>query len=356
MWKLEESQRSISTGNPLLLESFREVIKRVTGVPRRPSIQALMDCFKIYVTTERDLSPAVCHPVFCRQWTRYQTADQPNLFMPGEFLTHSKWRDAHILGVLLLRCGSSTTWCQSLLKYVPGQLIPKAMYARHRKLDKSALYLEGPSWELQSNVDLTIKHSFVESSSEPNDEEPNEMNPQTTFDIDIDDRCDHPTSLRLKDETTALENALHDLMYLCSAVTQQIMSFSYDLNLVFESQPTEPDRSPYQLYSSIPPGPNMGHERRLYEVLVNLRHVEQFPSLDASRLQFLAMLEDELRRIDAIRQAAWNGLLRRGVDPNSGQIQGLVTQNCNNERNEDDNQSKRGTPSKGSYVIVNTGM
>ncbi|KAI5980875.1 hypothetical protein EDC04DRAFT_3026584 [Pisolithus marmoratus] len=270
-------------------------------------------------------------------------------------------------------CGSSTTWCQSLLKYVPGRLIPKAMYARHRKLDKFALYLEDPSRELQGDVDLAIKHSFAESSSDPNDEEPNgTVDPQTTFDTDIDDRCDHSTSLYLKDETTALENALHDLMCLCSAVTQQIMSFSYDLNLVFESQPTEPDHSPYQLYSSIPPGPNMGHrrlskdasenqailghERRLYEVLVNLRHVEQFPSLDASRLQFLVMLEDELRRIDAIRQAAWNGLLSRGVHANSGQIRGLVAQNGNDERNEDVKESKRGTPNEGSHVIVNTGM
>ncbi|KAI6165342.1 hypothetical protein EDD17DRAFT_1505827 [Pisolithus thermaeus] len=44
----------------------------------------------------------MCHAVFCQQWTYYQTADQANLFMPGEFLMHSKWRDAHIHGILVL--------------------------------------------------------------------------------------------------------------------------------------------------------------------------------------------------------------------------------------------------------------
>ncbi|KAI6011704.1 hypothetical protein PISMIDRAFT_13098 [Pisolithus microcarpus 441] len=109
------------------------------------------------------------------------------------------------------------------------------MYACHCKLNKSAQYLEGPAWELQGNVDRSIEHSIVESSSDSKDEESNGRDQQPTFNTDFNDQYDHVTSLHLKDETAALENALYDLMYLCSAVTQQIVSFSYNLNLVFES-------------------------------------------------------------------------------------------------------------------------
>ncbi|KAI5998475.1 hypothetical protein EDC04DRAFT_2612376 [Pisolithus marmoratus] len=229
------------------------------------------------------------------------------------------------------------------------------MYACHCKLDKFALYLEDPSQELQGDVDLAIKHSFTESSSDPNDEEPNgTVDPQTTFDTDIDDQCNHSPSLYLKDETTALENMLHNLMCLCSAVTQQIMSFSYDLNLVFKSQPTEPDHSPYQLYSSILPGPNMGHRRLSKDASKNQAILGHEHWL--YEVLFLVMLEDELHRIDAIWQAAWSCLLSRGVHANLGQIRGLVVQNGNDEQNEDVKESKHGTPNKGSHVIVNTGM
>ncbi|KAI6020329.1 hypothetical protein BKA83DRAFT_1527796 [Pisolithus microcarpus] len=268
-------------------------------------------------------------------------------------------------------CGLSTTWCQSLLKYVPGRLIPKAMYACHCKLDKSTQYLAGPAQELQGDVGLSIKHSIMESSSDSKDEELNGRDQQPTFYTDFDDQYDHFTPLHLKDKTTALENALYDLMYLCSAVTQWIISFSYDLNLVFESRPAEPDRSLYQLYSSIPPGPNMGHrklspyalenaailahESGLYDVLVNVQHFEQFPSLEMSRLQFLVILEDELHRIDAIWQAAWNDLMSKDVNANLGRIQDLgVVPSGNEERNEDVDQSRRSTPNKGSHVVVNT--
>ena len=40
-------------------------------------------------------------------------------------------------------CGSSTTWCPSRLENILGRLIPKALCARHRHLDKSSRYLEG---------------------------------------------------------------------------------------------------------------------------------------------------------------------------------------------------------------------
>ncbi|KAI6154433.1 hypothetical protein EDD17DRAFT_1512854 [Pisolithus thermaeus] len=235
----------------------------------------------------------------------------------------------------------------------------------------SVEYLGGPAWELQDDVDRNNERSIVESSSDLKDDESNGRDQQPIFDTDFDDQYDHVTSLHLKDETATLESALYDLMYLCSAVTQKIVSFSYDLNLVFESQPAEPDHSVYQLYSSIPPGPNMGHrklspdasenaailahESGLYEVLVNLQHFEQFPSLETSRLQFLVMLEDELCRVDAIWQAAWNDLLSRGVNANLGQIQDLrVMQRGNDEQNEDAEQSRCSTPNKGSHVVVNT--
>ncbi|KIO11734.1 hypothetical protein M404DRAFT_7139 [Pisolithus tinctorius Marx 270] len=216
----------------------------------------------------------------------------------------------------------------------------------------------------------------MESSSDSKDEEPNGRDQQPTFNTDFDDQCDHVTSLHLKDETIALENALHDLMHLCSVVTQQIVSFSYDLNLIFsESGPIEPGAL-YQLYSSIPSGTNMGHRRLsptasenaailahesgLYGVLVSLQRLEQFPSLEAARLQLLVMVEDELHRVDAIRQAAWNGFLRRDLIANSGQIQGVgqcegAIQSDGDEQSEEVEQSSYSSPNKESYVFVNTG-
>ncbi|KAI6097357.1 hypothetical protein EV401DRAFT_1895524 [Pisolithus croceorrhizus] len=234
-------------------------------------------------------------------------------------------------------CGSSTTWCQSLLKYVPGRLIPKAMYARHRKLDKSAQYLEGPAWTLQGDVDLTIERSFAESSGDSKDEEPNERDPQPIFGTDVDDQCNMVTSLHLKDETAALENMLHDLMYLCSAVTQQIMSFS---------------SNPQNLMALLTNSILLSRLAQTWVIDDSTRtHPKMWPYWITS---FLVMLEDELHRIDAIWQAAWNGLLSRGVDASLSPIQdlGLVTQS-GNEWKEGVKQSEHGMPNEGSHVVIN---
>ncbi|KAI6011716.1 hypothetical protein BKA83DRAFT_4501948 [Pisolithus microcarpus] len=213
------------------------------------------------------------------------------------------------------------------------------MYTCHHKLNKSAWYLEGPAQELQGDVDCSIEHSIMESASDSKDEESNGRDQQPTFDTDFDDQYDHVTSLHLKDETAALENALYNLMYLCSAVTQQIVSFSYDLNLVFESQPAEPDCSLYQLYSSILPGPNMGHRKLSPNASENAAILAHESGL--YEVLFLVMLENELHRINAIQQAAWNDLLSRGVNANSGQIQDLrVVQSGNDEQNEDTEQKE----------------
>ena len=119
------------------------------------------------------------------------------------------------------------------------------------------------------------------------------------------------------------------MMHLCSAITQKIMTFSCDFNLVFEShnEATDEPVSVYEPFTSVPAGPNMGHRRlctiapenapllayesELYDVLVSLHNLCKFPSLESSRLKLLALVEDELYRIDYTRQAAWNRRLDR---------------------------------------------
>ena len=80
------------------------------------------------------------------------------------------------------------------------------------------------------------------------------------------------------------------------------------------------DSDPYERFSLIPLKANMGHrqlslsapqnattlsyECELYQVLVALRNFSEFPSIEGSRLRLIALVEDELHRVDAIRQAA----------------------------------------------------
>ncbi|KAI6154168.1 hypothetical protein BKA82DRAFT_4012173 [Pisolithus tinctorius] len=91
----------------------------------------------------------------------------------------------------------------------------------------------------------------------------------------------------------------------------------------------------------------------------SLRRLEQFPYLEAACLQVLVMVEDELHRVDAIQQAAWNGFPRRDLIANSGQIQGVgqcegAIQSDGDEQSEEVEKSSYGSPNKESCVFVNT--
>jgi len=216
-------------------------------------------------------------------------------------------------------------WCPLRLEYIPGKWIPKAMYSRHRNIDKSAGYLE--SWGAAENISTETDPTFEDDTVQESDNfDVKESADRPSF-VPLDEPVTHcdPTELaHLKEGTVAVEDTLHDLMHLCSAITQKIMTFSCDFNLVFEShnEATDEPVSVYEPFTSVPAGPNMGHRRlctiapenapllayesELYDVLVSLHNLCKFPSLESSRLKLLALVEDELYRIDYTRQAAWN--------------------------------------------------
>ena len=214
--------------------------------------------------------------------------------------------------------GSKQHWSPSRLEFTPGQWIPKAMCARHRNIDKSVCYLEGSINESEG-VSETLS---VGSSSSLGNTWPPDRDDLPSPLTDMDTRSGGDAAmLQAKEETDSVEETLHDLVHLYSAVTQRAMSFPSDLNLNF-SRDCVAMGTTYELLSSIPSGPNMGHRRlrgdapenaaimahehALFDVFISLKHLDKHPSLEASRLQLLALVENEIYRIDSIRQVAWN--------------------------------------------------
>lgn len=257
-------------------------------------------------------------------------------------------------------CGSGTTWCPSRLEHIPGRLIPKALCARHRHLDKSSRYLEGLADDSQSDDTPTNELDAVDDMNDFGVKMPDnfESHPRTCSDT-VSGSAESLQSLQ--EQTKALEDALHNLMHLCSVVTQQIMSFSPSTDLVFSrSAFMDSDSDLYERFSLIPPKANMGHRRlsssapqntttltyecELYKVLVALRNFSGFPSIEDSRLRLIALVEDELHRIDAIRQAAWNERLVKGS-----------TAELHEEEAEEKENAKQNEGKDGNYVVVNTG-
>jgi len=195
------------------------------------------------------------------------------------------------------------------------------MCARHRYIDKSAHYLEGSTNESEG-----LSETSIGDSSSPDDTWTPDRDDLPSPPTNMDNRSGDAAMLQVKEETIAVEETLHDLVHLCSAVTQRTMSFSSDLNLIF-SQDRLAEGSTYELFSSIPSGLNMGHRRlrgdapenaaiishehTLFDVFISLKRLAKHPSLEASRLQLLALVENEIHRIDTIRQFAWNHSLGR---------------------------------------------
>ena len=265
-------------------------------------------------------------------------------------------------------CGSSTTWCPSRLENIPGRLIPKALCARHRHLDKYSHYLEGLTDDSQGDCTPTDGLDTVNDTDDFGVQVPdNESHLRTCSDHEnglyFSTVSGSAESLRcLQEQTKALEDALHDLMHLCSVVTQRIMSFSPSTDLVFSrSGFMDSDSDLYERFSLIPPKANMGHrqlspsapqnastltyECDLYKVLVALGNFSGFPSIEGSRLRLISFVEDELHRIDAIRQAAWNEHLVRGP-----------ATELHEEEAEGKEKTKQNEGMDGTHVVVNTGI
>ncbi|KAI6008455.1 hypothetical protein EDC04DRAFT_2610998 [Pisolithus marmoratus] len=76
---------------------------------------------------------------------------------------------------------------------------PAAMHLQYCRLwikyHLVPISIEGPALELQGNVDHTIEHDIMESSSDSKDEEPNGKDQQSTFDTNFGDQYDHVTYL-----------------------------------------------------------------------------------------------------------------------------------------------------------------
>ncbi|KIO06271.1 hypothetical protein M404DRAFT_8746 [Pisolithus tinctorius Marx 270] len=146
--------------------------------------------------------------------------------------------------------------------------------------------------------------------------------------IHIPDREDPPTPLantdncamlHIKEETDAMEETLHNLMHLCHAVTQRdhlAKGSTYDL---FRSIPSGPNMGHRHLCGDLPENAAiMAHESALFNIFLSLKHLDNHPSLEVSRLQLLALVENEIHRIDSIWQAAWNRSADGKDDPDIG--------------------------------------
>lgn len=176
------------------------------------------------------------------------------------------------------------------------------MYSCHRSIDKSAGYLEswGEAENISAETDPTFKDETVQESDNLDvDESGGDWPPFVPLNESVT-HCDPMELVCLKEGTIAVEDTLHDLMHLCSTITQKIMSFSCDFNLVFESHNETTDRlvGVYEPFTSVPAGPNMGHRRlcttapenapllayesELYDVLVSLHNLCKCPSLESS--------------------------------------------------------------------------
>jgi len=104
-------------------------------------------------------------------------------------------------------------WCPLRLEYIPGKWIPKAMYSRHRNIDKSAGYLE--SWGAAENISTETDPTFEDDTVQESDNfDVKESADRPSF-VPLDEPVTHcdPTELaRLKEGTVAVEDTLHDLI------------------------------------------------------------------------------------------------------------------------------------------------
>ncbi|KAI5987711.1 hypothetical protein EDD15DRAFT_2372095 [Pisolithus albus] len=216
-------------------------------------------------------------------------------------------------------CGSKRHWSPSRLESTPGQWISKAMCARHRKIDQLSCYLEGSPNESETVGEPTTSIGVPRVPDDVCTLDRGE--PPATFPNPGSCAGSTPPMPHWKEETDAVEATLYDLMHLCSAVTHRAMSFPSDLNLVF-SEDCPPGGSTYNLFSSIPHAPNMGHrslhseapenaaimahECELFRIFSTLKHLDPYPLLEVSRLQLVALVENEIYRVDSLRQLAWN--------------------------------------------------
>ena len=230
-------------------------------------------------------------------------------------------------------CGSKETWCHSRGERIPGQWILKALFSRHRRADKS--FREFPIFDPLACAygdSMTMPTLLSQELGSVVDHEDNSVLESNTAESDLAETVDgfsqedydyDPLSIhRTKEETYDVEEAIHDLRHISTALGQILTSLSHTSKLEFAVVPIK-DVS-YQLFTSIPSGPNMGHQRltlkspqnthflmqesELYKLLIALRTF-CFPEthlLDCCRRDILAQVKEGLFQVDRMRAAAWD--------------------------------------------------
>ena len=224
-------------------------------------------------------------------------------------------------------CGLKETWCHSRGEHIPGQWVSKAVFSRHQRADKnfSEPLVSDPFLCAYDNA-LQMQTPLIQAlgSVAANDDSDHDGNSVLDSNSSVVPEDYDPALIdRVKEETYNVEEAIHDLQHAVTVLGQIFASLSDSTPaLEFAVIPTK--EVSYQLFSSIPPGPNMGHqklalkapqnarfltqENEIYRLLVALRSLcfPGNPVLDERRCSILAQVEEGLFYVDRIHAAAWD--------------------------------------------------
>ena len=227
----------------------------------------------------------------------------------------------------IVGCGSKETWCHSRGEHVPGQWVSKAIFSRHQRTDKnfseplvSDPFLCAYNNAVQMQTPLIQE---LDSAAADNDAD-HDGNLVLESNTSVGSEDYDPALIDgVKEETYNVEEAIHDLQHATTVLGQIFASLS-DLTSVLEFVVIPTKKVSYQLFSSILPSPNMGHqklalkapqnahfltqENKLYRLFVALRSL-RFPGnlvLDERRCSILAQVEEGLFYVDRIGAAVWD--------------------------------------------------
>ena len=227
----------------------------------------------------------------------------------------------------IVGCGSKETWCHSWGEHVPGQWVSKAVFSQHQRADKnfSEPLVSDPFLCAYDNA-VQMQTPLIQAldSAAADDDADHDDNSVLESNTSVGSEDYNPALIdRVKEETYNVEEAIHDLQHAATVLGQIFASLS-DSTSVLEFAVIPTKKVSYQLFSSIPPGPNMGHqklalkapqnahfltqENELYRLFVALRSL-RFPGnpvLDERRCSILAQVEEGLFYVDRIRAAAWD--------------------------------------------------
>ena len=237
----------------------------------------------------------------------------------------------------IVGCGSKETWCHSRGEHVSGQWVSKAVFSRHQRADKnfSKFLVPDPFLCAYDNA-MQMQTPLIQASdSAAADDADHDGNSVLESNTSVDPEDYDPALIdRVKEETYNVEEAIHDLQHAATVLGQIFASLS-DSSSVLEFAVIPTKKISYQLFSSIPPEPNMGHqklalkapqnthfltqENELYRLFVALRSL-RFPGnpiLDERRCSILAQVEEGLFYVDRIRAAAWDRIAHGLATPDT---------------------------------------